>query len=192
MFRQTDFGGFLVCCQIGHPYLHDVENNSAAISSMLSLENAQIDWTTWRTVKNSNRSNQRKKATLHVQLTFFLHFFAVVLHDYTVKLPETSQLHVLWRKCRTCSHSLIVLLPVIFILHWWSLAFRILSTPLQNFHVVLPTKKMSPSFFLSRSRSLSPFFSLSFAGLQPDFLFFSIFLLLYIPNLQTCKTINLS
>ena len=35
-------------------------------------------------------------------------------------------------------------------------------------------KKMPPSFFLSRSRSLSPFFSLSFAGLQPDFLFFSI------------------
>ena len=25
--------------------------------------------------------------------------FAVVLHDYNVKLPETSQLHVLWRKC---------------------------------------------------------------------------------------------
>ena len=31
-----------------------------------------------------------KKATLHVQVTFFVHFFAVVLHDYNVKLPETS------------------------------------------------------------------------------------------------------
>ena len=31
-----------------------------------------------------------KKATLHVQHTFFVHFFAVVLHDYNVKLPETS------------------------------------------------------------------------------------------------------
>ena len=51
---------------------------------------------------------------------------------------------------------------------------------------------MSPSFFLSRSRSLSPFFSLTFAGLQPDFLFFSVFLLLYIPNLWTCWTMNLS
>ena len=30
-----------------------------------------------------------KKATLHVQHTFFVHFFAVVLHDYNVKLPET-------------------------------------------------------------------------------------------------------
>ena len=47
-----------------------------------------------------------KKATLHVQHTFFVHFFAVVLDDYNVKLPETSWLHVLWRKCRTCSCSL--------------------------------------------------------------------------------------
>ena len=33
-----------------------------------------------------------KKATLilHVQHTFFVHFFAVVLHEYNVKLPETS------------------------------------------------------------------------------------------------------
>ena len=43
-------------------------------------------------------------------------------------------------------------------------------------------KKMSPLFFISRSRPLLPFFSLSFAGL-PLFLFFSVFLLLYIPNL---------
>ena len=31
-----------------------------------------------------------KKATLHVQHTFFVHFFAVVLHEYNVTLPETS------------------------------------------------------------------------------------------------------
>ena len=31
-----------------------------------------------------------KKATLSVQHTFFVHFFALVLHDYNVKLPETS------------------------------------------------------------------------------------------------------
>ena len=31
-----------------------------------------------------------KTATLHVQNTFFVHFFAAVLHDYNVKLPETS------------------------------------------------------------------------------------------------------
>ena len=32
-------------------------------------------------------------------------------------------------------------LLLIFTLHWWPLAFLILSPPLQNFHVVLPTKK---------------------------------------------------
>ena len=49
-------------------------------------------------------------------------------------------------------------------------------------------KKISPLFFIARSRSPSPFFSLSFAGL-PLFLFFSVFLLLYIPNLWTWQLI---
>ena len=31
-----------------------------------------------------------KKATLHVQHTFFVHFVAIVLHDYNLELPETS------------------------------------------------------------------------------------------------------
>ena len=31
-----------------------------------------------------------KEATLHAQHTFLVHFFEVVLHDYNVKLPETS------------------------------------------------------------------------------------------------------
>ena len=31
-----------------------------------------------------------KKATLHVQHNSFVHFFAVVLYDYNVKLPEMS------------------------------------------------------------------------------------------------------
>ena len=30
-----------------------------------------------------------QKATLHVQHTFFARFFAIVLHDYNVKLSET-------------------------------------------------------------------------------------------------------
>ena len=47
------------------------------------------------------KKSMSKKTTFHVQHTFFVHFFAVVLHDYKVKLPETSWLHVLWRKCRT-------------------------------------------------------------------------------------------
>ena len=31
-------------------------------------------------------------------------------------------------------------LPLIFTLHWWPVAILLLSPPLQNFHVVLPTK----------------------------------------------------
>ena len=31
-----------------------------------------------------------KKTTLHVQHTFFVRLFAVVLHDYSIKPPETS------------------------------------------------------------------------------------------------------
>ena len=39
-----------------------------------------------------------KKATLHMQHTFFEHYFAVVLYDYNEKLPETSLLHVSRKK----------------------------------------------------------------------------------------------
>ena len=33
---------------------------------------------------------------------FLCNIFAVVLHDYNVKLLKTSQLHFLWGKCRIC------------------------------------------------------------------------------------------
>ena len=46
-----------------------------------------------------------KKSNFARAAHFFVHFFAVVLHDYNLKLPETSQLQVLWRKCRKCSGS---------------------------------------------------------------------------------------
>ena len=62
-------------------------------------------------------------------------------------------------------------LLLIFTLHWWPLAFLILSLPLQNFHVVVPTNKCVLWFFISRSKSLSPFLLLSFAGLPPTFSF---------------------
>ena len=105
---------------------------------------------------------------MHVQHTFLVHFFAVVLHDHKVKLPETFLLHVLWRKCRTCCCSLFFTRSFS---PWWPLGFLIFSPPLKNFHVVFPTKNESPLFFISRSRSLLPFFSLSFAGLPPNFSF---------------------
>ena len=62
-------------------------------------------------------------------------------------------------------------MPLIFTLHWWPQTFLIFSPPLQNFYVVLPTKKMSPLFFISRSKFLSRISSLSLAGLPPTFSF---------------------
>ena len=44
-------------------------------------------------MKNNNRSN-KQKATLHVQHTFFVQFFAAVLHDYNVKLLDMNLLDV--------------------------------------------------------------------------------------------------
>ena len=108
---------------------------------------------------------------------FFVHFFAVVLHDFNVKLPETSWLHVLWRKCRTSSSS-----PSFHYRSFspqWPLSFLIFPQPLQNFHVVFSTK-FDSFVFISCSGSLSLVFSLSFPDLQPTFSFslsvsFSIF-----------------
>ena len=48
---------------------------------------------------------------------------------------------------------------------WWPLTFLIFSPPLQNFHVVPPTKNV----FFVFSLSLKLFFSLIFAGLLPYF-----------------------
>ena len=112
-----------------------------------------------------------KRATLHVQHTFFVHFFAVVLHDLAVYGCKWLCIYVLWRECRTCYRSLFFSLPLIFTLNLRPLAFLIFSPPLQNFHVVLPTKKCLPYFFISRSRSLPPSFSMNFAGLPPIFPF---------------------
>ena len=123
-----------------------------------------------RTVKNHNRSNQQK-GNFARAVHFFVHFFAVVLHDFNVKLPETSQLHVFGRKCCTCSRSLFFHCRPFSPCISGHRPFLILSPPLQNFHVVLPTTKIYPLFFISRSRSLLPFFSLSFAGLPPNFSF---------------------
>ena len=81
----------------------------------------------------------QKKATLHVQHTFFVHFFAVVF--------TTTK----WNFQKLLSHTcyggniIHVLVPffsvlLIFTLQWWRLAFLILSPSQQNFHVVLSTK----------------------------------------------------
>ena len=87
-----------------------------------------------------------KKATFTRAVNFFVYFIAVDLHDYNVKLPGTSWLHVLCRKRRTCSCS-----PFFHCRSfspWWPLAFLFFSPLLQNFMLFLQ-QKVSPLFYLS-------------------------------------------
>ena len=135
-----------------------------------------------RTVKKTTIGLISKKATLHVQHTFFLHFFAVVLHYYTVKRPETFS----WRKCRTCSRSLFFFtaahfLPALLAASIVTAAFHVISSNKKNVSIVF-----SSLFFLSLAldlcRPLSRWVSLACR-------FFSVFLLLYIPNLWTRQLI---
>ena len=88
-----------------------------------------------------------KKATLHFQHTFFVHFLAFVLHNYNVKLPEASWLHILWRKCYTSSCSLLFHCPSFS--PRWPLAFLIFSLPLQNFMLFLQPKCLLCFFYLA-------------------------------------------
>ena len=93
-----------------------------------------------------------KKANMHVQHTF-VHFFAVVLHDYRNFLV-TRFLEKMW--------SYVFSFPF-FHFQFCHRRYKIFMLFFQQ--------KMPPLFFISRSRSLSPFFSLSFAGLPPTFSF---------------------
>ena len=119
-----------------------------------------------------------KKASLHARHTIFVHFFAVGLHDYNVRLPETSQLHVLWRKGRTCSCSLFFFFTAAF--HPGGRQHFSFSYRRYKIFMLFFQQKMYPLFFNSCSSSPSLFFSLNFAGLSPTFSFslsfsFSIF-----------------
>ena len=104
---------------------------------------------------------------------FFVHFFAVVLHEFNGKLPETFFME-------KTSYAVVHYFsqPHIFFSYWCPIAFRILSPPLQNFHVVFPTKNVSFVLALDLCRPFSRWASLVAAY----FLFFSVFLLLYILN----------
>ena len=126
-----------------------------------------------------------KKETFHVQHTFFVHIFAVVqCTAATWNFQKLLTYTFYGLKCRTFSLSLFFSLPLTFTLHWWPLVFLILSTPLQNCHVVLPTKKCLLCFFISRSRSVA-LYLIELRRPAAHFLFFSVFLLRYIPNLRT-------
>ena len=112
-----------------------------------------------------------KKATLHVQHTFFVHFLCRCFARLQHETPRNFLVTLFTGEMSYVFSFTFFSVPLIFTLHWWPLAFLILSPPLQNFHFFLPTKKKPPLFFIYRSRSLSPFFSLSIAGLPPTFSF---------------------
>ena len=76
---------------------------------MLTKRRRRRQWK--KTKQNKTKQKQKiglisKKKNFSLVAHFFVHFFAAVLHDDNVKLPKTSQLHVLWRKCCMWSCSL--------------------------------------------------------------------------------------
>ena len=129
-----------------------------------------------------------KKATLHMQ-----HIYGTFLCPCFARLQrKTSRNFLVTRFVDEMSNVVRQVFLFTFFhsrsfLSWWPLALLIFSPALQNFHVVLPTKKMSSLLFFSSASSLSLFFSLSFAGLSPTFsvFFFSVFLFLYLSILWT-------
>ena len=86
------------------------------------------------------------------QHTFFVHFFAVVFHDYHAKLPEAF----LWRKCGTRSHSLFF--------HCRSFSLLALVAA-SNSHFVTTAKKFSRCS--SNKKFLLYFFSLTLDLCRP-------------------------
>ena len=121
-----------------------------------------------------------KKATLHVQHTFLYIFLPLFCTTTT------------WNFHKLLSYTLYGGNVVRVLAHFFF--------PAAHFHLAMVAagisyfltaatklsccscnKKLSPFLFISRSRSLSPFFSLSFAGVPPSFSFFSVFHFLYFP-----------
>ena len=113
-----------------------------------------------------------KKAALHVQHTFFCTFlcrcFARLRHETSRNFSVTQFLE---KKSYVFSFNF--LMPVIFTLHWWPQAFVTTATKCSccSSHKKKNEKCFLRFFFISCSRSLSSFYSLSFAGLPPTFPF---------------------
>ena len=123
---------------------------------MLSGEGIQRQ----KTMKNNNTSNQQKQLCTRSTLFFYISL-PLFCGDQNLKLSETSQYVFLFISFHCRSFS-----PCIggrSISHFVTVATK--------FSCCSSNKKMSPLFFISRFKSLSPFFSLSFAGLPPTFSF---------------------
>ena len=108
------------------------------------------------TVKNNNMSNQQKSNFVRAA-----HFFCTILCSCFARLQRESsrnllQLHILWRKCRTCSH-LLFFTAAHFHLPLVAASISYFLTATAKFSCCSSNKKMSPLLFISCSRSLSLF-----------------------------------
>ena len=87
----------------------------------------------------------RKKATLHVQAcsTLFLYISLMLFCTTTTWNVQKRLSYTFYggNVARFLVHFFFTVAHFHLNLHWWPLAFLILLPPLQNFHVVLPTKK---------------------------------------------------
>ena len=88
--------------------------------------------------KINNRSNWQES-----NFALAAHFFAVVLHDYNVKLPETFMEEMSYVFLFTLFFSRRSFSPQ------WPQAFLIFAPPLQNFMLFLQQKNVSFVFSLS-------------------------------------------
>ena len=106
-----------------------------------------------------------------------------------------------WNFKKLLSYTLygwnVILIPLhffsmllIFTLHWWPLAFLILSPQLQNFHFVLPTQKFLLCFLSLALNPCRPFFRWASLACRPLSLFLCLSLALYSKFVD--MTINLS
>ena len=127
--------------------------------------------------KRSNQQNSNFARTAHFFCTFLCHWFARLQRETSRNLFDVTR--CLEKMSYMFSFTFFAL-PLIFTLHCWPLAFLLLSPPLQNCHVVLPTKKCLLCFYLSLALDLC----------RRTYFSFSVFLLLYIPVVD--MTINLS
>ena len=90
-------------------------------------------------------SKKKKHNNFAPAAHFFVHFFAVVLHDGNVRLPETSELHVLLRKFYMWSCSRFSL-PLIFNLVAASISHFLMHRRYKIFMLFFK-RNWSPLFF---------------------------------------------
>ena len=76
------------CCAFYHPRKKPCNPICCKTGSNLFCTNVSKQVARFSLLSVLLQHSQQRKKTLHVQRTFFVHFFAVVLHDCNVKLPS--------------------------------------------------------------------------------------------------------